>query len=159
LKNFHKLSRKGKPLYVEAYKIMAASNEVIKMKFGDSLGPNMETAFFSCIQDMIETKIKTMGIQDAKKVTNIESLAYCYSAVISMLSHGVVSHKEKDIIRISLQLINSEKFPAMAKKYAIICLQYVLHSKSENQWNTEQNVQGILETILKMCVNTQKEII
>lgn len=73
---------------------MAASNEVIKMKFGSSLGPNMETAFFSCIQDMIDAQVKATGAPDSKKVTNIEALSYCYSAIISRLSHGVISHKE-----------------------------------------------------------------
>lgn len=35
LKKFDKLKQRGKPLYIEAYKIMAATTEVIKMKFKD----------------------------------------------------------------------------------------------------------------------------
>lgn len=35
LKRFYKLKLRGKPLYVEAFKIMAAITEVIKMQIGN----------------------------------------------------------------------------------------------------------------------------
>jgi hypothetical protein len=38
LKKFYKQKLIGKPLYVEAYKIMAATSEIIKIKFGNQDG-------------------------------------------------------------------------------------------------------------------------
>jgi hypothetical protein len=55
LKKFHKQKRLGKPLYIEAYKIMACSTEVIKMQFGG--GEDAEysaTAYYSCLSEMIK---------------------------------------------------------------------------------------------------------
>jgi hypothetical protein len=52
LKKFYKQKLIGKPLYVEAYKIMAATSDIIKMKFGNQDAKNVEmsaTAFFACL--------------------------------------------------------------------------------------------------------------
>lgn len=96
LKKFHKLMKRGKPLYVEAYKLMAASTQVIEMKFGASKDANPEysaTAFYACLQDMMNSWAQARRSGMASPI-NIESLAYCYSAVVSMLDYGVVNNQE-----------------------------------------------------------------
>ena len=44
--------RRNKPFYTEAYKVMAATTDVIKMQFGDQTEFS-PTAYFACIQDML----------------------------------------------------------------------------------------------------------
>jgi hypothetical protein len=84
LKKFHKQKQLGKPLYVEAYRIMAATTEVIKMKFGNQEDAEYSaTAYYSCLSEMISSQA----------TSNIEALSYCYSAVISMLDLGVINHQ------------------------------------------------------------------
>lgn len=58
LKKFHKLMKRGKPLYVEAYKIMAASTQVIDLQFGSGQDGSPEysaTAYYACLQDMLNS--------------------------------------------------------------------------------------------------------
>jgi hypothetical protein len=149
LKKFHKQKQLGKPLYVESYRIMAATTEVIKMQ----LGANQEeaeysaTAYYSCLSEMITSQ----------GTNNIEAISYCYSAVISMLDLGVINHQQNKILKIAEHLIT--KCPAMAMKYGIICLQFILHAKSESQWNSDANTGLILKAMLDQCVNTQKDIV
>jgi len=52
LKKFHHLMRRNKPFYTEAYKIMAATTDVIKMQFGEE-SEYSPTAYFACLQDML----------------------------------------------------------------------------------------------------------
>lgn len=110
LKKFHKQKRLGKPLYIEAYKIMAASTEVIIMQFGCQQDAEYSaTAYYSCLSEMIQ-----------KQSTNIEALSYCYSAVISMLDFGVINNQQDKILRVAEHLVT--KCSSMAMKYGIICL-------------------------------------
>lgn len=81
-----------------------------------------------------------------KEQGNIEALAYCYSAVISMLDFGVITHEQNKILRVAEYLVT--KCPPMATKYGIICLQFILHAKSESQWNSDANTSIILNAIL-----------
>ena len=88
LKKFHKLQRYGKPIYIEAYRIMAASTEAIKIQF-QGQDNYSATAYFVCLQEMMANYMK--GRQSAQRPEiNIEALSYCYSAVISMLDFGVI---------------------------------------------------------------------
>ena len=47
----------------------------------------------------------------------------------------------------------------MAMKYGIICLQFILHAKSESQWNSDANTGIILKAMLDQCVNIQKDVV
>jgi hypothetical protein len=47
----------------------------------------------------------------------------------------------------------------VSQKYALVCLQFVLHSKSENQWNNDPTTERILSALLQECTNTQKEVV
>jgi hypothetical protein len=59
LKKFHHLMRRNKPFYTEAYKVMAATTDVIKMQFGEQ--PEYSpTAYFACLQDMLSSQITLM---------------------------------------------------------------------------------------------------
>jgi hypothetical protein len=68
---------------------MAATTEVIRMQFGQDDALLTPTAYFACIQELILKQIKKF---DEKEITKSEALFYCYSAVISMLDFGVISH-------------------------------------------------------------------
>ena len=50
LGKFHRLVKRNKPLYTEAYKIIAATTEVIKVKQGNSAQTEYSaTAYYSCL--------------------------------------------------------------------------------------------------------------
>jgi hypothetical protein len=74
-----------------------------------------------------------------------------------MLDLGVINHQQNKILKIAEHLIT--KCPAMAMKYGIICLQFILHAKSESQWNSDANTGLILKAMLDQCVNTTKDIV
>jgi hypothetical protein len=60
-----------------------------------------------------------------------------------MLDFGVISNQESKILNVAQNILSSDnknrsvQFPGAAQKYAIICLQFILHTKSEKQWNEE----------------------
>ena len=90
-KKFWKLKERGKALYIEAYRIIAASTEVILSQLGKKT-EEIEipsTAYFICLQDILNSQIK--GIKEGKQNICIEASTYCYSAIISMLTFGVIS--------------------------------------------------------------------
>lgn len=54
LKKFYRLKNRGKPLYIEAYKVMAASTEVIKAQLQAQSSTGISaTPYFVCIYQMI----------------------------------------------------------------------------------------------------------
>lgn len=165
LKKYHKLMKRGKPLYVEAYKIMAASTQVIEMKFGAGGGGSPEyspTAYYACLQDMMTSWAQARRAGAPSQI-NIESLAYCYSAIVSTLDFGVIQNQEEKIVDAATFLLQgasvihgsglqqARSASPVAQKYAIITLQFVLHSKSEAQWTRESNVAMILRAMLEKC--------
>jgi hypothetical protein len=82
-----------------------------------------------------------------KQTGSMEALAYCYSAVISMLDFGVINNQQGRILKIAEHLVT--KCSPMAMKYGIVCLQFILHAKSEQQWNSDANTTIILGAILE----------
>jgi hypothetical protein len=86
-------------------------------------------------------------------------LAYCFSAVISQLEFGVIANQEAKILNIANYILSSGKCSAWSGKYAVICLQFVLHSKSENQWNNEPQTDAVLSNLLLQVCVVQKDAI
>ena len=146
LKKFQRLSRRNKPLYSEAYKIMAASAEVIKIQFPGEVEFS-PTAYFACLQEMLVSQLTAIRNGQPPR-TNVDVLCYCYSAIISMLDFGVISDQETKISECVNFILTSGKCSATAIKYGIICLQFILHSKSEAQWNTDPRTEQVLAAIL-----------
>lgn len=73
--------------------------------------------------------------QMQKQPFSIEALSYCYSAVVSQISCGVLQAKENEILRVLAVLLGSQSLLAgamtedrmpgstsTAQKYAVICL-------------------------------------
>jgi len=133
---------------------MAASTEVIKIQFPNQ-AEYSATAYFACLQEMVSSSLLALRNGQPSR-TNVDVLAYCWSAIISMLDFGVIANQEAKILESANFILTSGKCSATAIKYAIICLQFVLHSKSENQWNTDPNTDKILAAILnQICANQQ----
>lgn len=97
LAKFHKLMQLKKPLYIEAFKIMAAITEVIKQKAGSETPDFSAVSYYACLNDMI------LNSGNA----NLEAIMYAYSAIISMLELGVISHQADKITNISKQALLS----------------------------------------------------
>lgn len=76
-----------------------------------------------------------------------------------MLDFGVINDQSANILQCADFIVNSGRCSAAAMKYGLICFQFVLHSKSESQWNTDPDTEKILGMILNQCVNIQKELV
>jgi len=148
LQKFKKQANRNKPLYIEAYKLMAATTEVIKMKYGEEFSP---TAYFACLSEMLGQQISQPG------GLNMDALMYCYSATVSMLDLGVIQNQQQKIV--GFMEVVMQKGSPMQIKYAIMVLQFVLHSKTEAQWNTEGDNSGpILGLLLSLTTNTAQPV-
>jgi len=86
-----------KPLYVEAYKIIAAITEVIKQKAGATPPDFSPLSYYACLNEMIASK----------SGANPEAMMYAYSAVVSMLDLGVIAHQQDKITQIAKDAIDS----------------------------------------------------
>lgn len=150
LKRFQRLKNRGKPLYVEAYKIIAATTEVIKMKSGGQPANFSPTSYFACLQEMLQQQL-------AANAGGIEALLYAYSAIVSMLDSGVVANQEQKIVQAATYVIQSGKHSPSAVKYSIMCLQFVLSTKSAAQWqNPSDSSSPILSLIFSQTLSTHK---
>ena len=107
---------------------MAASTEIIKMRSAEPTA----TAYYACIQELME---KAIG--QGQMTIQIEALTYCYSAVVSMLELGVISSQSQKIGVTCLSIIQGS-YPAMAHKYALMCIQYLLRARTTGQWSDDQ---------------------
>jgi len=74
---------------------MAASTRAIEMQLAspDESTPAeySATAYYACLQDMMSSWIECRRKGQVSPI-QIESLAYCYSAIVSMLDLGVISN-------------------------------------------------------------------
>ena len=95
LGKFQRLSRRGKPLYMEAYKIMAASEQVIKaqLKIKEEVPA---TPFLTCLHDMISQQL-TLAKKGSTSVS-LEALFYCFSSIISIVDLGVIANQQQKIL-------------------------------------------------------------
>ena len=73
---------------------------------------------------------------------------YAYSAIISSLDLGVINNQTNQITMTANTVLTTSSSPVCIK-YAVICLQFVLHSKSLSQWDdASDNSSNILSIIL-----------
>jgi hypothetical protein len=61
---------------------------------------------------------------------NQEALAYCFSAVLSMLDLAIIQNQAKVIYSIITKNLLVQESPQVGK-YGVIALQFLLHSKTE----------------------------
>jgi hypothetical protein len=87
---------------------------------------------------------------------------YAYSAIISRLDLGVIADQQQKIMDVAEFILlagNQNLCSPLAMKYALISLQFVLHSKTEAQWNSDPVAQTVLARILSQTVNGKKEVV
>ena len=76
------------------------------------------------------------------QTVNAEALAYCFSAIVSMLDISVIQNQHATIYAIVAKqmLADNVESPQVAK-YGLIALQFLLHSKTEPEWNNAQDME------------------
>lgn len=87
---------------------MAASTEAIQIKFSQAAGEQPEysaTAYYACLQEMMTSWINARRAGQAAQIGSVESLAYCYSAIVSMLNFGVIQNQEQKIVETATFLL------------------------------------------------------
>ena len=92
---------------------MAASTEAIKVQFKGQDGAQPEysaTAYYACLQDMLNCWIKARLAGQSIPIGSIETLSYCYSAIISMLDFGVIQNQEDKIVETAMFLLKGATF-------------------------------------------------
>ena len=122
------------------------------MKFGGSQPEFSPTSYFACLQEMLQQQLNTNN-------TSIEALMYAYSAIVSMLDSGVVANQEKKIVEAATFVIQSGRFSPSAVKYSVMCLQFVLGTKSVAQWQSQDDSSGpILSLIFSQALSTHQSV-
>lgn len=94
LAKFHRMMQLNKPLYVEAYKLVAATTEVIKAKPQPDFSA---VSYYACLQELLS------GSQ--QEGINQDALMYVYSAVVSMLDLGIISNQQHQICAVAKRVM------------------------------------------------------
>jgi hypothetical protein len=91
------------------------------------------TAYFASLASMYRSE---------NKQVNLEALAYSFSAVISMLDLSIIQNQHAVIFEIvSKHMLTQAVESPQVGKYGVIALQFLLHSKTEAQWNNAGDIE------------------
>ena len=88
------------------------------------------TAYFASISQVLEQ-------HKGSKYPDIEVLAYCYAAVISMVDLAVVQNQHAQIFSMIKRVLLASDASDYTCKYGVIALQFLLHSKTLGQWSIQ----------------------
>ena len=115
---------------MKAHDLMNAVTSVLT----DTMNDYSPTAYFASLALMYQ-HADLGGV-------NPEALAYSFSAVVSMLDIAVIQNQHALIFEIiAKHMLNPSVLSHHIGKYGVISLQFLLHSKTEAQWNNPADVE------------------
>lgn len=95
--------------------------------------------------------------QSLQSSVNQEALAYSFSAVVSMLDLSVIQNQHATIFEIIEKHMLSVESPQVGK-YGIITLQFLLHSKTEAQWNAEIETERAFSMVMQGLIDKREKV-
>jgi len=89
-----------------------------------------------------------------------EVIAYCYSAVLSMVPLAVIQNQQEQVFATVLKMVSSQSSDATTK-YGIVSLQFLLHSKTEQDWSltsTCAQTKSALKLLMAALIDAHKDL-
>ena len=98
--------------------------------------------------------------QPGAKLPDIEVLAYCFAAVISMLDISVIQNQHAQIFDLIKTVLLHTEASDYTSKYGLIALQFLLHSKTAAQWQinaSDQETELATQLMLSFLIDAKKK--
>lgn len=90
---------------------------------------------------------------------NAEALAYSFSAVLSMLELPVIANQHQAIFQIiQTHLLAPAVESPQVGKYGLIALQFLLHSKTEAQWNGDRETEQAFGMLMHGLIDRREKV-
>ena len=109
------------------------------------------TAYFASLAAMYNQQANTL---------NQEALAYSFSAVISMLDIAVIQNQHAVIFDIVTRYMLAPAIESpQVGKYGLVALQFLLHSKTEAEWNNpaDSETERAFSLLLQSLIDSKRE--
>lgn len=95
-----------------------------------SLNSSSPTAFLTSLLQLLQT------LHPGTTRIDIEVVSYCFAALLSMVDIAVIQNLHGAIFEaIKTKLLSAES-SEITCKYGLLALQFLLHSKTQQQWQT-----------------------
>jgi len=113
------------------------------------------TAYFASISQVL-----SQAQQPGTKIPDIEVLAYCYAAVVSNLEMAVIQNQHAEIFNLVKSVLLGPEASDYTSKYGLIALQFLLHSKTQAQWQAgggDAETEHATHLLLSFLVDPKKK--
>lgn len=112
------------------------------------------TAYFVSISQVLEA---TPSGAKANGAVDIEVLAYCFAAVLSMVDRAVIQKEHAKIFNLIKQKLLSADASDYTSKYGVMALQFLLHSKTLAQWQSDSETTEATNMLLSFLLDATKK--
>lgn len=143
---FKNLQKLKKPLYISAFTIITSCKEALEAQGETQITP---IAYLECLLNIKDNFRKITQVKD-------EGFVYALSAVMSMVNIEVIA-KLHDILYEYINDVMTQNTNTIVLKYSVVVLQFLLESKTKDQWRDEQTIEQFIK-LFNYCLN-QKDII
>ena len=144
---FKNLQRLKKPLYFSAATIVNSCKEAMEAQGNTQLTP---MDYLECLLNIKDNFRKINQVKD-------EGFVYVLSAVMSMVPVEVIA-KLHDIILEYITDVLKKNTNTIVIKYSVVVIQFLLESKTQEQWKDDDSTLEQFIKLFNLCLNT-KEII
>ena len=141
---FRNLQKLKKPLYLSSFTIVSSCKEAMEAQGKTDLGP---MDYLECLLSIRDNFRKITQVKD-------EGFIYALSAVMSMVPLEVVA-KLNDIIYEFTSEVIENTTNTIVIKYCVVVLQFLLESKTQEQWKSEQQTLDIFMRLFHLGLHSK----
>lgn len=141
---FKKLQKINKPLYLSAFTIVTSWKEAMEAQGNADPSP-ME--YLECLLSIRDNFRKITQTKD-------EGFVYALSAVLSMVPVEIIA-KLSPILLEYVQDVIEKTTNAIVIKYWVIVIQFILESKTQDQWKNDEDTLNLFTKLFNFCLNSK----
>ena len=93
------------------------------------------------------------------RTPDVEVLAYCFAAIISRLDIAVIQNQHAQIYGLIKTVLLTGEASDYTSKYGLMSLQFLLHSKTQSQWQigADQETEEAMSLMLSFLIDPKKK--
>jgi hypothetical protein len=144
---FRNLQKLKKPLYISAFTMIISCKEAMEAQENKRPTP---VQYLECLLNIRDNFRKIKQIKD-------EGFVYALSAVMSMVSIEIIA-KLHDIIYEYIHDVLENTSNTLVIKYCVVVIQFLLESKTQEQWRNDENTQKQFIRLFNFCLHTKDNV-
>ena len=144
---FKSLQKLKKPLYLSAFTIVTSCKEAMEAQ------GNNDPSAMEYLEWLLNIKDNFRKITQTKD----EGFVYALSAVVSMVPVEVISKINSILLEYVLDVIEKTSITVVTK-YWVVIIQYLLESKTQDQWKNEEETVNLYIKLFNFWLNSKDMI-